>query len=143
LPEPGAGVVTVPPPLALSDTDDSTALFLRPVEGPVMRPFSNALGAARNDGIDFEAAAGSSVRAADSGQVVYVAQSVGDFGRIVMVRHPNDLVTAYARLGEVQVTRGDTVSRGQVIGTVAPSDAPSVQFQVLQNMSPVDPEPFF
>lgn len=143
LPEAGAGEVTPPPPMRLSETNDSDALLLRPVEGPVLRPFSNALGSDRNDGIDFSTVSGGPVRAADAGQVVYVAQSVGDFGRIVMVRHPNDLVTAYARLGDVLVSRGDTVSRGQTIGTAAPSNTPSVQFQVLQNMSPVDPAPFF
>ena len=136
------GQVDVPAPAALSEIAKDTALFVRPVAGDVVRPFSNAAGSARNDGIDFAATPGGDVRAADAGQVVYVARSVGDFDNIVMIRHPNDLVTAYARLGDVRVARGDTVSRGQVIGDVAPSDTPSVQFQVLQNMSPVDPAPF-
>ncbi|MEL7215147.1 MAG: LysM peptidoglycan-binding domain-containing M23 family metallopeptidase [Pseudomonadota bacterium] len=136
------GRVEVPAPAALSEIAQDTALFVRPVAGDVVRPFSNAAGSARNDGIDFAATPGADVRAADAGQVVYVARSVGDFDNIIMIRHPNDLVTAYARLGDVRVARGDTVSRGQVIGDVAPSDTPSVQFQVLQNMSPVDPAPF-
>ncbi|MEL6583973.1 MAG: peptidoglycan DD-metalloendopeptidase family protein [Pseudomonadota bacterium] len=134
--------VETPAPLALSDVAEDTALFVAPVTGPVLRPFSSSLGSARNDGIDFSAPAGTDVRAADTGQVVYVARSVGDFDNIVMIRHPNDLVTAYARLGDVRVARGDQVARGQTIGTVAQADQPSVQFQVLRNMSPVDPAPF-
>lgn len=144
LPEPVTATV---PPLspnlsAAAATGAANAIFLKPVDGAVLRPFSAAPGASRNDGIDFEASAGASVRAADDGEVIYVARSVGDFGNIVMIRHPNEIVTAYARLGAVTVSKGDAIARGATLGEVAPNATPSIQFQVMRNMAPVDPAPF-
>jgi lipoprotein NlpD len=144
LPQPVTATV---PPLspnmsAAAATGASDAIFMRPVDGEILRPFSAAPGASRNDGIDFAATAGTPVRAADDGEVIYVARSVGDFGNIVMIRHPNEIVTAYARLGAVTVAKGDTISRGATLGEVAANATPSMQFQVMRNMAPVDPAPF-
>ncbi|MGB0499242.1 MAG: murein hydrolase activator EnvC family protein [Rubricella sp.] len=143
LPEPVAAAPAVPESPALSSARaESGATFLRPVPGGVLRPYSAQPGSNRNDGIDFEAAPGQDVVAADDGEVIYVARSVGSFDNIVMIRHPNDIVTAYGRLGAVSVSRGDRIGRGQVIGQVAENSPASVQFQVLRNMAPVDPAPY-
>ncbi|QPH54354.1 M23 family metallopeptidase [Pontivivens ytuae] len=117
----------------------SNAVFVPPVDGPVLRGYAPTGGANRNEGIDFAAAAGTSVRAAGDGEVVLVSRSVGDLDTIVMVRHPNNLVTVYGRITGVTVARGDSVSRGQSIGVVADRSEPSVQFQVRRGMQHTNP----
>ncbi|MEL6678357.1 MAG: LysM peptidoglycan-binding domain-containing protein [Pseudomonadota bacterium] len=142
---PDTAVAAVPASPQLSSTTTppaSNAVFLKPVDGPVLRPYSPAPGPNQNEGIDFAAASGEAVRAADEGEVVLVSRSVGELDTIVMIRHPNDLVTVYGRIGEVDVARGDRISRGQPIGKVAARDTPSVQFQIRRGMDHVDPAPY-
>ncbi|MEL7277665.1 MAG: peptidoglycan DD-metalloendopeptidase family protein [Pseudomonadota bacterium] len=136
---------TVPESPQLSTTSAapvSNAVFLKPVDGPVLRPYNPTPGPDQNEGIDFAAASGEAVRAADEGEVVLVSRSVGELDTIVMIRHPNDLVTVYGRIGEVDVARGDRITRGQPIGKVASRDTPSVQFQIRRGMDHVDPAPY-
>ena len=130
------------PALSQTETASAGAIFARPVDGPVLRPFSRASGPSGNDGIDFAAPAGEGVRAADAGEVIFVSRSVTNFENMVLLRHPSGLVTSYSRLDRVNVARGDRVSRGQILGEAGGGDRPSVQFQVLRNMAPVDPAPF-
>ena len=64
---------------------------------------------------------------------------MGDLDTIVMVRHPNNLVTVYGRITGVNVVRGDSISQGQQLGTVAERADPSVQFQVRRGMQHTNP----
>ncbi len=123
--------------------------FLPPVSGRIIKPFSRASGAARNDGIDIAAAAGTTVRAAADGEVALVSESLNGDDTIVLVRHPdgdsdssNDLITVYSRITGVTLTKGQRVKAGDTIGKVAPNDNPNVHFEVRRGSAAVDPAPF-
>ena len=145
-----APVVTpepVAPPVVITPTPEPVvatlaSIFLKPVEGSVSRPYNPQSGPTKNDGIDYAAAAGSNVRVAANGTVALVSQSTGGLGTIVLVRHANDLLTIYGRVDKVTVSKGDTVTRGQIIGVVAASDSPSMHFEVRKGTDSVDPGPY-
>jgi murein DD-endopeptidase MepM/ murein hydrolase activator NlpD len=119
--------------------------FARPVDGTIARPFSQAAGAGRSDGVSFAAAAGSPVVAADDGQVALVSEALGgDLGTVVLIRHGGQILTVYGRV-DPSVSQGDRVRRGQPIGTVASTGdgQPTMHFEVRRGTEPVDPAPFF
>ncbi len=117
----------------------------RPVEGPVALGFDKGAGPARNDGVDFAAAAGTPVVAAADGEVALVSQSLGGLGTIVLLRHPNDLLTVYGRIDDVRVQKGDIVQAGQRIGSVSKATAPAesrMHFEVRRGAESLDPMQF-
>lgn len=130
---------------ALREPEPGSKLFLRPVDGPVLKPFSRAQGPDRNDGVDFAAAPGTPVRAAESGVVALVSQSLGGLGTIVLIRHEDQFLTVYGRISDVAVSRGDRVERGQTIAVIADADAPrdpSLHFEVRRGAESVNPEDY-
>jgi murein DD-endopeptidase MepM/ murein hydrolase activator NlpD len=145
-PEAVAPEPVVPAPAATPPQSAATApRFSNPVDGPIVRPYSRAAGATRNDGVDFGAAAGAPVRAAADGQVALVSESLGGLGTIVLIRHANEILTVYGRVDSVSVKKGDRVSRGQSIGAVAPAadgGNPTMHFEVRRGADSVDPADF-
>lgn len=115
----------------------STARFAAPVSGTVSRGYS-----ASNEGIDYAVAAGSDVRAAASGTVALISNSTGGLGTIVLIRHADNFITVYARVTDVRVTQGQSVSGGDVIAKVAPAATPTMHFEVRRGNTAVDPAPF-
>lgn len=116
--------------------------FLRPVSGPVAIGFGPRPEGGRNEGVDFAAPAGSPVRAAADGEVALVSEALGGLGTIVLLRHPDDLLTVYGRLSDVGVAKGDIVSRGQRIGAVAAPEPPAearMHFEIREGADAVDP----
>lgn len=114
------------------------------MEGDIVRPFGkNTKG--ENLGIDIGAPAGTTVRAAASGRVIYARAPTKAYGPLVIVDHGGRLHTVYASLKELSVKRGDSVDPGRAIGTVADSPlgpAPHVHFEVRRNGDAVDPLEF-
>lgn len=125
LPAPDIGAQTAPP-------DD--AEFLVPVTGSVIRTYSKG----RNEGIDFSAAAGAEVRAADAGTVAAITRDTNDVA-IIVVRHDGDLLTVYTQVDSLQVDKGDRVSRGQTIARVKAGDPSFLHFEVRNGLESVDP----
>ncbi len=123
-------------------TTTSSGGYLTPVEGTVIRTFNPETGRNKSDGIDYSVAAGSPVRAAQAGTVALVSESNGDLGTIVLIRHADGVITVYGRVSNVTVAKGDSVSRGQVIGVVANGSNPSMHFEVRKGTEPVDPAPY-
>ncbi|MGR3724599.1 LysM peptidoglycan-binding domain-containing protein, partial [Abyssibius alkaniclasticus] len=119
---------TTPPPAA------STARFSQPVDGTVARGYS-----ASNEGINYSARAGAEVRAAAAGTIALISNSTGGLGTIVLVRHDDNFITVYARVADVKVSQGQSVSAGQVIAVVAPADNPTLHFEVRRGNTAVDP----
>jgi murein DD-endopeptidase MepM/ murein hydrolase activator NlpD len=116
--------------------------FLWPVRGTVLSDFGPKPGGLHNDGINIEAARGSTVIAADSGIVAYAGNELRGFGNLLLIRHANGWMTAYAHLGEMLVDRGSPVKRGQKIGTVGSSgsvSSPQLHFEVRRGSRAVDP----
>ena len=99
----------------------------------------------RHEGIDLVAPQGSAVRAAADGLVRNVIRSNKGLGNIVEIDHRNGYVTRYALLGDISVTQGRAVKRGQKIGTVGISSttfAPHLHYEVLRGGKPLDPVHF-
>ncbi len=95
-----------------------------------------------NDGINIALPEGTAVKAAEAGVVVYAGNEVRGYGNLVLIRHPNGFVTAYANNGALNVKRGETVKRGQTIATSGQSGnvaSPQLHFELRKGSTPVDP----
>ncbi|WP_116654126.1 M23 family metallopeptidase [Pelagibacterium sediminicola] len=143
-PAPVEQVASVPAqqPAASQPAASTTAdKFRWPLSGRVITDFA----ASRGTGINIEAPEGTSVRAAEGGEVIYVGNAVEGYGNLILIKHANGYVSAYAHLKTMGVVKGDTVSRGDAIGTVGMTGAsvtrPQLHFQLRRGATPVDPTP--
>ena len=124
---------------------DDELHFLWPVEGRVISAFGDNPNGGRNDGINILVPRGTPVHAADAGEVSYVGNELKGDGNLILIRHENGFVTAYAHADGVQVKRGDRVERGQVIATVGDTgnvSQPQLHFELRHGTQPVDPTPY-
>jgi murein DD-endopeptidase MepM/ murein hydrolase activator NlpD len=95
-----------------------------------------------NDGVNIAAAKGTAVQAAESGVVAYAGNELRGFGNLLLVKHEDGWMTAYAHNDQLLVKRGDIVKRGQKIATVGESGGvsqPQLHFEVRQGTRAVDP----
>lgn len=141
-PEPTTQVAAAPAqqPVASATPAATSDKFRWPISGRVITDFA----ASRGTGINIEAPEGSSVRAAENGEVIYVGNAVEGYGNLVLVKHANGFVSAYAHLNTIGVVKGDTVSRGDAIGTVGMTGSvsrPQLHFELRKGATPVDPMP--
>ncbi|MCX7898773.1 MAG: peptidoglycan DD-metalloendopeptidase family protein, partial [Methylocystis sp.] len=117
---------------------DGKPEFRWPARGRVIQGFS----AGGNDGINIAVPEGTPVKAAEGGTVAYAGSELKGYGNLVLIRHPNGFVTAYAHNGELSVKRGDTVKRGQTIAKSGQSGnvgSPQLHFELRKGSQPVDP----
>jgi murein DD-endopeptidase MepM/ murein hydrolase activator NlpD len=136
--ESGASEGKVPLNGAKADAAGVEPEFRWPARGRIIQGFK----AGGNDGINISVPAGTSVRAAESGVVVYSGDGLKGYGNLVLIKHPNGFVTAYGNNGELDVKRGDQVKRGQVIaksGDTGNVNAPQLHFELRKGSTPVDP----
>lgn len=157
--KPGAGTLTPVPPSAskplpagvktetLPESPNLGALttagdrkFLIPVDGKIIRNFSGKQGG--NEGIDIAASAGSAVKAAENGEVALISKSVGS-NTIVLLRHADNIYTVYSNVGDVKLTKGQKIKRGQRLGAIASGNPAYLHFEVRQGTQSVDPKKFF
>src|SRR4029077_2925553 len=123
---------------AQADATGTEPEFRRPARGRIIQGFK----AGGNDGINISVPSGTSVRAAESGTVVYSGDGLKGYGNLVLIKHPNGFVTAYGNNGELDVKRGDKVARGQVIaksGDTGNVNSPQLHFELRKGSTPVDP----
>jgi len=116
--------------------------FLWPVKGQVISNFGPKKGGLNNDGINIAAPAGTSVIAADNGVVAYAGNELRGFGNLLLIRHADGWVTAYAHNEKLLVKRGEKVKRGQAIaqiGSTGSVSAPQLHFEIRKGTDPVDP----
>ena len=114
--------------------------FRWPVSGRVLVDFASSKGT----GINIEANDGSAVKAAENGTVIYVGSGVEGYGNLILIRHPNGYVSAYAHLGAMSVSKGSNVNRGDTIGAVGKTGSvtkPQLHFELRKGATPVDPVP--
>lgn len=90
--------------------------FVWPVRGAVLSGFGRKGGGQSNDGLNISAQPGEAVRASAAGEVVYAGDQVPSFGNLVLVKHANGWVTAYAHMSGITVKNRDQVAQGQQIG---------------------------
>ena len=116
-----------------------------PVRGKVISGFGPKANGLKNEGINIAVPEGTSIRAADSGVVAYAGNELKGYGNLVLIRHENGYVTAYAHAKELFVKRGDTVKRGDVIakaGQTGSVSSPQLHFEVRKGATALDPMKF-
>ena len=108
-----------------------------PTAGKVVETFDDP----RNKGIDIAGVEGAAVIAAADGEVVYVGSAVRGYDKLVIVRHSDEFITAYAHNRKVLVAEKQAVKRGQTIAELGRSDAdrPKLHFEIRHQGKPVDP----
>jgi murein DD-endopeptidase MepM/ murein hydrolase activator NlpD len=122
-------------------TSSGNPEFRWPAHGRIIQGFKSG----GNDGINIAVPEGTSVKAAESGVVAYAGSEIKGFGNLVLIRHPNGYVTAYANNGSLDVHRGEQVKRGQTIAKSGQSGnvaSPQLHFELRKGSTPVDPTHF-
>jgi murein DD-endopeptidase MepM/ murein hydrolase activator NlpD len=116
--------------------------FRWPVRGRVIAAFGPKPSGLQNDGINLAVPEGTPIKAAEDGVVAYAGNELKGYGNLVLVRHANGFVTAYANASDILVKRGEAVKRGQVIahsGQTGNVTSPQLHFEIRKGATPVDP----
>ena len=119
-----------------------TGKFTWPASGKVVSHFGASGNGQKNDGINIAAAKGTPVKAADNGVVAYAGNEIKGFGNLLLLKHENNWVTAYAHNDSLLVKRGDVVKQGQTIAKVGSTgnvNKPQLHFEIRKNSKAVDP----
>ncbi len=119
--------------------------FRWPAKGRVIAGFGQKINGVSNDGINVAVPEGTPIKAADDGVVAYAGNELKGYGNLVLVRHANGYVSAYANASELLVKRGDVVKRGQVVahaGQTGNVSSPQLHFEIRKGSTPVDPMQF-
>ncbi len=119
--------------------------FRWPVRGRVISEYGSKANGEKNEGINLAVPEGTSVKAADDGEVIYSGNELKGYGNLVLVRHKNGYVTAYAHASELLVNRGEKISRGQIIaraGATGSVSQPQLHFELRKGQKPIDPKPY-
>jgi len=136
-------------PAAVTQTPQAPAsdggTFLWPVRGRVLGVYGSGRDGTRNDGINIAAPRGAAVEAADGGVVAYTGNELRGYGNLILVKHPNGWISAYAHCDQILVKRGDKVARGQTIARVGSTgnvSEPQLHFELRRGNHAVDPREF-
>jgi murein DD-endopeptidase MepM/ murein hydrolase activator NlpD len=132
-------------PVKASEATGALPTFRWPVRGKVITSYGAKTNGKANDGINLAVPEGTPVKAAEDGVVAYSGNELKGYGNLVLVRHTNGYVTAYAHASELLVKRGDTIKRGQIIAKSGQSGevgSPQLHFEIRKGSSPVDPLQF-
>ncbi len=143
---PSAGAASAAKPAASAPAAQSSTgaaeepSFAWPASGQVIAGFDEA----KNKGIDIAGKAGDPVLAAADGQVVYAGAGLRGYGNLVIVKHNNTYLTAYAHNQALLVKEDQKVRKGDKIAEMGSSDADRVKlhFEVRRQGKPVDPSRF-
>ena len=118
--------------------------FRWPARGHILKSFGEKAGE-KSDGINIALPEGTPIKAAENGVVAYAGNELKGYGNLVLVRHDNGFVSAYANNSELKVKKGETVKRGQVIaasGQTGNVSSPQLHFELRKGSTPVDPMGF-
>ena len=148
-------VSAAPPPREVPESPDSgsvatppaagTGAFLWPVRGHILATYGSKSDGTHNDGINIAAPRGAAVQAVDAGVVAYAGNELRGYGNLVLVKHPNGWISAYAHCDAILVKRGEKVGRGQVIARVGSTgnvSEPQLHFELRRGQHAVDPREF-
>ena len=130
------------PPVSAGHDGSPNPAFVWPVNGKVISSFGTTNGGERNDGINIAAAQGTPIHAAAGGTVSYAGDELKDYGNLVLIKHADGYITAYAHADRLIVAKGETVTKGQVIGYAGRTgdvSTPQLHFEIRHGTQPVDP----
>jgi len=132
-------------PIKAEQAASAMPSFRWPVRGRIIAAFGPKPNGLQNDGINLAVPEGTPIKAAEDGVVAYAGNELKGYGNLVLVRHANGFVTAYANASEILVKRGETVKRGQVIaksGETGNVTSPQLHFEIRKGATPVDPSQY-
>jgi murein DD-endopeptidase MepM/ murein hydrolase activator NlpD len=132
-------------PVKAADATGALPTFRWPVRGRVITTYGAKTNGKQNDGINVAVPEGTPVKAAEDGVVAYSGNELKGYGNLILVRHANGYVTAYAHASELMVKRGETIKRGQIIAKSGQSGevgSPQLHFEIRKGSTPVDPLQF-
>jgi len=132
-------------PVKAAEATNALPTFRWPVRGRVITSYGAKTNGKQNDGINVAVPEGTPVKAAEDGVVAYSGNELKGYGNLILVRHANGYVTAYAHASELMVKRGDSIKRGQIIaksGQTGEVGSPQLHFEIRKGSSPVDPLQF-
>ena len=118
--------------------------FDRPASGKIIQKFGSTENA-HNDGINIAGKLGDPIKAADSGQVVYAGNELKGYGNLMLIKHKDGWITAYAHSDKLLVKKGAQVTKGQKIATMGKTGGvktPQLHFEVRYKTKVVDPEKY-
>ena len=129
------------PPEAGKPVEGDEVAWAWPASGRIIGQFSES---GTNKGIDIAAKVGDPVLAAGPGRVVYSGQGLRGYGRLIIIKHNNTYLSAYAHNSNLLVKEGQNVTRGQRIAEAGNSDAdvPKLHFEIRRQGKPIDPMKF-
>lgn len=109
-----------------------------PVRGRILKGFDSITG---SKGVDIAGARGSPIRAAAAGRVLYAGDGLRGYGKLIIIKHSDTLLSAYAHQDKLLVAEGDQVALGHVVGRMGDSDAQRVMlhFEIREQGKPVNP----
>ena len=135
-----------PPPAAVPRPPAASGKgFIWPLKGRVISGFGAKAKGLHNDGINIAAKRGAPVKAAENGVVVYAGNELRGFGNLLLIKHADGWVTAYAHNDKVLVKRGQRVGKGQRIATVGSTGgvkSPQLHFEMRRGRTPRDPRKY-
>lgn len=120
----------------------SSGRFMSPVNGKTLSSFGPKEDSLHNDGINIKAPRGASVRAAENGIIVYADDELEGFGNLILIKHADQYITAYAHMDKMVGKKGGKVKRGEIIGTVGSTGhvkEPQLHFEVRRGTKALDP----
>jgi murein DD-endopeptidase MepM/ murein hydrolase activator NlpD len=139
---PSTGALTPRSKPPLATPPPATGDFIWPAEGRIISRFGPKADGLHNDGINIAVPEGTPVRAAQTGVVAYAGNELRGYGNLLLVRHSNGWMTAYAHNGELLVQRGATVTKGQTIalaGRTGSVQTAQVHFEIRRGSQALDP----
>ncbi len=140
------GVVRPNVPPAVAETPrapNAAPTFHWPVRGRILSAYGRKPNGQQNDGINVSVPEGTPIRASEDGVVAYAGNELKGFGNLVLIRHADNWVTAYAHLGTIDVKKDQKIKRGEIIaraGQTGGVTSPQLHFEIRKGSSPVDPE---
>jgi murein DD-endopeptidase MepM/ murein hydrolase activator NlpD len=153
LPEAQPAPAATPPPISAApprreapETQAAgTGAFLWPVRGHILASYGSKPDGTHNDGVNIAAPRGTAVQAVDAGVVAYTGNELRGYGNLVLVKHADGWISAYAHCDAILVKRGEKVGRGQVIARVGSTgnvNEPQLHFELRRGQHAVDPREF-
>jgi murein DD-endopeptidase MepM/ murein hydrolase activator NlpD len=127
---------------AMADAPRRVGRFQVPVKGKIISGFGPKEGGLHNDGINIAARTGTPIKAAENGVVVYTGNELRGYGNLLLLRHSDGWVTAYAHTSKFRVRPGERVKQGQVIAEVGQTgnvDRPQLHFELRKGTRAVNP----
>lgn len=127
-------------PITIVKTKDSK--YIWPVKGKIISGFGPAANGTKNDGINIEATFESEVKATADGIIAYSGNGLKGYGNLVIIKHNDNVLSAYAHMNDLLFSKGDKISQGQVIGHVGSSgdvSVPQLHFAFRIDKKPANP----